>query len=167
MKTFADQLVEEGFRAEGFAYEKANGRVCQLHLYQWEGYFRPLAGPYHKMTQFWVAAPKAVKVGREFCFDERLRFMQWEKRNGLFGSIFEATLALAYSTLSKHQTGVMIQTWLDPAPTLTALSDLNFEVPFTVISVDGLRSEVRIAWFGEIFTLELSAFTFCDLIRMP
>lgn len=163
--TFADKLVFEGFRGTEFTLDQVCGRTCQLHSQKWEACFRPISGPYQSMSECWVPAYQAITPRAEFCFSERLRYLQWEKRTGVIGSLFEATLALAYSTTSRHQTGVMIQTWLNPAPTLKALNELDFDVPFTVLYLDGMRSEVTVAWYGTTWTLELSAFTFCDLIR--
>ncbi len=163
--TFADRLIDEGFRRTEFLLDQNYGRTCQLHTHKWSACFRPISGPYHSISQYYVPVDRAVRSGDQFFFDERLRYLQWEKRTGVMGSLLEASIALAYSMTSRHQTGVIIQTWLNPSPTLQALSSLDFDVPFTVLWVDGMSSEVSINWYGSNWILELSAFSFCDLLR--
>lgn len=164
MRTFADRLVEEGFRQKAFAHETKLGRTCQLHLHKWKGYFRPMEGEWHSVKDFWVPVGAVIKFGEKFCFAEELRFLQWEKQKGFLGRLFETSLALGYGLSDRHQTGVMLQSWLNPSPTLTALSGIDFDEPFTIFGVNDLAGQVDIIWFGSTWKLELSAFTFSDLI---
>jgi hypothetical protein len=82
---------------------------------------------------------------------------------GLAGSFIELGIAALYSLSDRHQTGIMLQSWLNPSPTLKALHEVDFTKPFIIYYVDDIAAQVEIFWYSELWKLELSAFAFTDL----
>jgi hypothetical protein len=160
-KTFADRLIECGFREQGFISDDPRyGRVCQLHSFQGNAYFRSLKKDLRDIKHFWVDAASVLQGGH-FKLSEKLRYLENQRLPGVSGGIIEAGFALF-----GNRNSLLFQNMIHAQLSLEDVQQIDWTRVLVVRGVDPRKSLVLADWYGTLASFELFTFTYCDLVEL-
>jgi len=160
-KTFADLLIEHGFREQGFSIDDPRyGRICQLHSFQGVAYFRSLKKDLQNITGFWVNA-SAILQGGHFRFSEKFKYLENQRLPGVAGSLIEAGFALF-----RNRNPLLFQNLIHANIPLEFVQQIDWGRTVIVRGVDPKQSRVLADWYGTLGSFELFTFCYCDLVEL-